>query len=145
MSKLAESACLAAAIEVLETMFFEIPLDEPEPGGHAARASVMAKAVFNGGLRGSLSVACEPWAARRLAASFLGREDETTIEESEVRLIACELANMICGNALSRLEPHALFQIETPPATEEDAEAKGWLAFALETGSMAVRLRVEAP
>ncbi|HPT27703.1 MAG TPA: chemotaxis protein CheX, partial [Bryobacteraceae bacterium] len=110
-------ACTEATLEVLETMFFELPVAQPKMQGKAPEPAVAATAVFSGDLRGSLCVACEPWAARRLAASFLGREDESTIAEAEVRLVACEMANMVCGNALSRIEPHGRFQIVTPVAS----------------------------
>jgi CheY-specific phosphatase CheX len=138
-----EPACEAAALEVLETMFFELPLGEPEMMDQPPEQPVAATAEFNGDLRGSLSVASEPWAARRLAANFLGREDESTITETEVRLVTCELANMVCGNALSRIEPHGRFQISTPEAALPCEAGLDWLTFVLESGAVAVCLNIE--
>lgn len=129
----------AAAVEVLETMFFELPVDlvrEAEP----PRAGLASEVEFSGTRNGRLAVDVEPGMARRLAASFLGREDEQTVTEPEVNLVLLELANMLCGNALSRLEPRGGFQIGAPrPALVTEGGA-GWLMVPVESGRLSVRL-----
>jgi CheY-specific phosphatase CheX len=136
----ARAECEAALIEVLETMFFELPLDAPQPASAPPEQDVAATAVFSGDLEGELSLACSHWTMRRLAASFLGREDDSTVTEAEMRQVACELANMICGNALSRIEPHGRFRIATPELRMPEGGAREWIAFPLESGVISMRL-----
>jgi len=137
-----ETECEATMLEVLETMFFELPEDEASLLDSPPEEPVAATAVFGGDMQGSLCVAAGPWAARRLAASFLGREDESTITEAEVRLVACEMANMVCGNALSRIEPHGSFRIATPEIGLPGEAGRGWLTFPLEAGAVAMCLNI---
>ena len=137
-----EPECEAAMLEVLETMFFELPEDEASLLDTPPEEPIAATALFGGDMQGSLCVAAGPWAARRLAASFLGREDESTITEAEVRLVACEMANMVCGNALSRIEPHGSFRIATPEIGPPAGTERGWLTFPLEAGAIAMSLHV---
>ena len=137
-----EPECEAAMLEVLETMFFESPEDEASLLDSPPEDPVAATAVFGGDMQGSLCVAAGPWAARLLAASFLGREDDSTITEAEVRLVACEMANMVCGNALSRIEPQGGFRIATPEIGPPGEARRGWLTFPLEAGAVAMYLDI---
>ncbi len=138
----AKAECEAAMLEVLETMFFELPEDEAVLLDSPPEEAVAATALFGGDMQGSLCVAAGPWAARRLAASFLGREDESTITEAEVRLVACEMTNMVCGNALSRIEPHGSFRIDTPEIGPPGIARRSWLTFPLEAGAVAMYLNL---
>jgi len=127
--------------EVLETLFFELPEDEASLLDSPPEEPVAATAVFGGDMQGSLCVRPD-LGCRRLAASFLGREDESTITEAEVRLVACEMANMVCGNALSRIEPHGSFRIATPEIGLPGEAGRGWLTFPLEAGAVAMCLNI---
>jgi CheY-specific phosphatase CheX len=133
-----------AVLEVLETMCFEFPVAEPEPGGAPAEEAVRAVARFEGSLRGKLHVALTGEAARRLAASFLGLEEDG-VGEQEVLLMASELANMLCGATLSRLEPHGRLRIAPPETSRGAAPCQGgcWLWFPLEQGEVAATLVCE--
>lgn len=136
-----EEALAEGTVEVLETMFFEIPQEEVECG-EPPRKGPGSVADFTGSRNGTLLVRLDGPAAVRLAASFLGREDDSTVTQEETGLVLMELANMVCGNALSRIEPRGAFQIAAPrPICEDDeAEAEGWLVAPLESGRLAVRL-----
>jgi CheY-specific phosphatase CheX len=134
----------AAAVEVLETMFFEFPVGlvrQAEP----PRAGLASLVEFSGTRDGRLEVDAEAGVARRLAASFLGREDERTVTEPEVNLVLLELANMLCGNALSRLEPRGGFQIAAPRSVPETEAGAGWLVVPMESGRLGVRLSFRDP
>jgi len=133
-----------AVLEVLETMCFEFPVAEPEDGGEAGGEAVEAAARFEGTLRGELRVALTGGAPQRLAAAFLGLEEHEVGAKEEL-LMASELANMICGAALSRLEPHGRLRIVPPQAGRGPARCEGrcWLRFPLELGEVAVTLRCE--
>lgn len=130
-------------LEVLETMFFELPiapLREDSPPADVPGAAV----EFTGTRRGRLDVRLDAAAARRLAASFLGREDERTVTGPEIELVTLELANMLCGAALSRIEPQGRFRIEAPRLESSMPEGAGpWLVAPLESGRVAVRLECE--
>lgn len=133
-----------AVLEVLETMCFEFPADEPSAGEPAVDGTVQAVARFAGSARGALRVALAGEAPRRLAAAFLGM-DETEVGAQKVLQMASELANMLCGATLSRLAPHGRLRIATPEAGwgGEPSGGGGWLRFPLEGGEVAVTLKWE--
>lgn len=136
-----------AVLEVLETMCFELPVAEPEPGGAPEESAVRATARFEGSMRGALHVALTGEAPRRLAAAFLGLEEEQ-VGDQQVLLMASELANMLCGATMSRLEPHGRLRIAPPEAGRGGPPCEGrcWLHVPLEGGEVAVTLiREEQP
>lgn len=133
-----------AVLEVLETMCFEFPVDEPFHGGPPEDGAVHAVARFDGSARGRLHVALAGQAAPRLAAAFLGL-DEDQIGGPEILSMASELANMLCGATLSRLEPRGRLRIAPPVAARGGAPCSGqcWLHFPLEQGAVAATLEWE--
>lgn len=130
-----------AALEVLETMCFEFPVAEPCVGGPPEGVAVGAVARFSGTLEGELRVALTGPAPRRLAASFLGMEEDEVRDGHELSM-AAELANMLCGAAMSRLEPHGRLRIAAPEPGRGACGCAGgeWLHLRLEQGGMAVKL-----
>ncbi|HWB85380.1 MAG TPA: chemotaxis protein CheX [Bryobacteraceae bacterium] len=117
---------LAESIEdVLEKMFFISALqgDEPQPG--SARSDVVAQLSFEGEPSGWLVLRISGGAARSIAADFLGAEEQE-LTSAQVGEVICELANMICGSVLSRVESEAAFRLESPrllpPEMEIDCE-----------------------
>jgi CheY-specific phosphatase CheX len=97
--------------EVLEKMFFIRPLDGR--GETVAETEVIAQLTFEGDPSGSLTLSVAAGAARSVAADFLG-EDEPALSEQQIGDVVCELANMICGSVLSRVESTATFQLASP-------------------------------
>ena len=99
--------------EVLEKMFFirafEEPLEEPE----SPRRNIAVQLAFDGDPSGSLTLRTTSAAARSIAADFLG-EDESELSERQVEEVVSELANMICGAVLSRVESRAVFRLGSP-------------------------------
>ncbi|MBA3974200.1 MAG: hypothetical protein C0504_08295 [Candidatus Solibacter sp.] len=136
----ARAECEAALVEVLETMFFELPAEGSTLAGAPPDAAIAVTAAFAGDLNGSLSLASGLHALRRLTANFLGREDALTVTDAEIRQVACELANMVCGNALSRIEPHGRFRIATPELRMPGPGPRHWITFPLESGDISVTL-----
>jgi CheY-specific phosphatase CheX len=97
--------------EVLERMFFIECLSEsrefvPEP-------EVVARLTFDGDPPGDLELKVSASAARSVAADFLGT-DPADLSEQEIHDVVCELANMICGSVLSRVESTATFRLAAP-------------------------------
>ena len=133
-------ASRGAIIEVLETMFFELPVaeltlvDVPLPVPNVVRAG------FHGSLAGVMYVALACETCARLTRAFLGKEPDE-VAPGEQCNTAFELANMLCGTTLSRLEPQGRLAIEPPRHTDETETPSGpWLRFPLEDGSIDVAL-----
>ena len=115
-------------------------------GGEPADGSVItAHLAFRGDPSGSLTLRIGALGARAIAADFLGAE-ETDLSDREVGEVVCELANMICGSVLSRVESAATFRLATPrlvelletPAGERSAEytveiSGGFMVVSIET------------
>jgi hypothetical protein len=101
--------------EVLERMFFFDPVGEAEPAGETD-APIEAEVDFEGSPSGSLSVRIARRSATSMAADFLA-EDAECLTPRQVEDVVCELANMVCGAALSRLE--AGIRLEAPRIVPE--------------------------
>jgi len=113
------AALEAAAREVLETMFFAEPLDQP-PAGDAAVERICATVEVHGTCAGRFTACLAEPAARELAEVFLAGEGRPG--PAAVADVVLELANMLCGSVLERLEPDALFEL-APPAVGPCAHA----------------------
>ena len=106
--------------EVLDAMYFTTVLDSgpqemaaedlPETG-----APVAFSLRFAGDVSGSFGLLLDESTARKLAANFLG-EDESSISSIEVGEVAGELANMLCGSVMSRVEGEHKFVLSHPEA-----------------------------
>lgn len=104
-------ALAAAMQEVLERMLFLDSIEAPEAG--CAEPAIEARLDFEGQPPGSLALRVPTAAARALAADFLGIE-AAGLAEGQIFDVVRELANMICGAALSRLESTAEFGLGPP-------------------------------
>jgi hypothetical protein len=96
--------------EVMELMFFSTVLGPA--GARPEGPCITATVQFSGPRTGTLGV-CSPQAAvTALAANFLQLEEEDS--EKEVDSIFGELANVLCGALLGRMEPAGHFAISVP-------------------------------
>jgi CheY-specific phosphatase CheX len=146
-----QSACIAATLEVLETMFFELPVEEPsttevlDPGPYG-----LAEVEFHGTADGRLRLAVADEVALLLTESFLATDAADTPQARLFQVLG-ELANMLCGNALGRFDPHGVYRLSTPTATqgqESDSSrypATTWTCFPLEAGKLYASMFVDAP
>jgi len=116
------SQCLQeAAEEVLETMFFMTVEREVEWEEVSGKPHLYAEMDFQGAAEGRLELALSEDLAPVLASGFFGK-DESELRPSEIEAVMCELANMLCGSVLSRLESGSLFQLGAPQAMATDLE-----------------------
>jgi CheY-specific phosphatase CheX len=103
-----------SAQEVLETMFFAIPdtvsMDSGRPTGELIAAGV----TFEGATPGRLGLIASHAVARTLAENFTGCDDHALLPRAETAGIISELANMVCGAVLSKLQSNANFDLGTP-------------------------------
>jgi len=120
--------------EVLEKMFFVEPVEEP-PGEAGSPDGIMAVQL-----------------ARQIAADFLG-EDASGLSPAKVEEVVCELANMICGSVLSRVESSATFRLASPrillagerPIRREAAARRAVHAVAIGSGTLTASMETRDP
>ena len=110
-----------AAEEVLETMFFQTVDGELSWDDVKAKPHRYAEMDFQGAAEGRLELAVSGDLAPVLASGFFGK-DESELTEGEISAVICELANMLCGSVLSRLESGSLFQLGAPQVMATDLE-----------------------
>jgi hypothetical protein len=117
--------------EVLETMFFATAV----PGEAGCESdSLKVRIEFRGSPSGVFAMALDREDARRLASAFLGCEPEQMSSEHD-GLLACELANIVCGSVLSRAGAEGSFELGAPRLVSEDfSEADVRAGFQLDTG-----------
>ncbi len=121
-----EAVLRGSVADVLEKMFFVRSLGE-ETGNAAAREEeVLVHVGFEGDPSGSLSLSVPGATARSISADFLGVEEEELCRR-QIGEVVCELANMICGSVLSRVESSATFRLATPylVSSSDDGENFG--------------------
>ena len=112
-----------AAEEVLETMFFLTVEGEAAWDDVREKPHHYAEMDFQGAAEGRLELAVSDDLAPVLASGFFGK-DESELEPSEISAVICELANMLCGSVLSRLESGSLFQLGAPQVMQTDLETE---------------------
>jgi len=113
---------LAAAGEVLETMFFTAVYGPAQADGPPAEPRVAARLDFEGTPSGALTLSVSEPAARALAANFLASGDEAgPLPVSQLGSVVCELANMICGSLLSHVKIEEHFRLSSPELLPEGA------------------------
>jgi CheY-specific phosphatase CheX len=126
-----------AVVEVLEKMFFIEATDETCPDEALPNPGVLVEMAFEGDPSGTFRMSLAHAAASLIAADFLG-EDADSVTAHQVDEVAKELANMICGAVLSRIESSATFRLSAPGLvdgpTADPAVWPGTLC-AVETGS----------
>jgi CheY-specific phosphatase CheX len=111
-----ERALTECTEEVLEQMFFVQPVEGPVPqeSPEAVDSSHLSVDVgFSGEPSGRLLLRISKPAARSIAADFLA-EDEAGLSEQQVGEVVCELANIICGSVLTRVESRTAFRLGSP-------------------------------
>src|SRR5262249_49805087 len=100
-----------AVTAVLETMCFAMVSPEEAVENAESLAAALLTYVqvsFSGARRGRFILASSRDAARVLAPDFLGLDPGEEPSDSGVEEVLAELANMICGATLSRLDPQAI-------------------------------------
>jgi CheY-specific phosphatase CheX len=121
----------AAMKDVLEQMFFIEASGGPcgEGDGNPGEGdAVEACLTFEGEPPGRFLLRVPAAAAQSIAADFLGA-DESGVSGQRVGEVVCELANMICGSALSRLESTATFRLGRPEIAPRAADLRAGTQF----------------
>ena len=126
-----------AVVEVLEKMFFIEASEQPVSEGAPEGPAVTVELTFDGDPPGVFRMSLARAATALIAADFLG-EDPELLTESQADDVAKELANMICGAVLSRIESSATFRLGAPDLVMGDIDAGSTIrgtVCAVQTGS----------
>ena len=102
-----------SVVEVLEKMFFIEPITDLPPDAAAQGPALVVALEFDGDPSGVFRMSLTRAAAALLAADFLGK-DVASLSARQVDEVAKELANMICGAVLSRIESTVTFRLSAP-------------------------------
>jgi CheY-specific phosphatase CheX len=114
-----------SAQEVLETMFFAIPDSVSMDSGRPTGELIAASLTFRGATPGRFGLVVSDRVARTLAENFTGCDDPGLLPAAETAGIISELANMVCGAVLSKLQSNATFDLGAPQATYVGADEPG--------------------
>lgn len=133
-----------AVADVLERMFFLEALGEAtEPPAEAGTVTVHLD--FDGDPPGCFQMRIARPAANTIAADFLG-EDPASLTPQQSTDVTLELANMICGAVLSRLESSATFRLGAPQIVAGDTGRHGTAQearYTVETGSGTLTVAIQ--
>jgi len=130
---------------VLERMCSLIPTRDEGLTEEQRERLACVQVKFTGTVKGSFLMAAEEDAAQLFAPAFLGIDGED-LSAGAVQEVLAEMANMICGAAISRIEPGGLFSLSTPAPSAplpppENCAAE--LDFDCGCGSLIVQLQIE--
>jgi CheY-specific phosphatase CheX len=130
--------------DVLERMFFiEVLGEATEPAVGADAATVDLS--FEGDPPGRFRMCIARSAANAVAADFLG-EDAESLTDRQSTEVSLELANMICGAVLSRIESSAAFRLGTPQFASGETGNAGLAnetRYTVDTGSGVLTVSIQ--
>jgi len=130
--------------EVLEKMCF-LDLSAPAAEQGTAARRFAAQLAFDGDPPGLFRLDLDEDAARLASAGFLG-EDPAELAAEQIQEVVCELANMVCGSILSRIESSAVFRLAKPEPTRDPLPCSSTAdATILCDGPLRVEIRMERP
>jgi CheY-specific phosphatase CheX len=133
--------------EVLDAMYFTTVLSstllEKVPQAMPDTDADMAFGLsFTGDISGNFGIQMQPATARALAANFLGEDDPNT-SSTAVSEVVGELANMLCGSVMSRVEGERKFALSHPEVVIlAPSDVDDILVSMLETDSGAITVWV---
>jgi hypothetical protein len=141
-----ESILTESCAEVLETMCFASIIGAEEAGTTADTNRIYSRLSFKGVLHGHFGISAPAVTSNSLAAAFLGL-DEDSVTTAQSEQVLCELANMICGAVLSRMDSGAIFELSHPEIVTCYTASAEWPETAaknlqLDRGSIALWLNV---
>lgn len=137
-------AVTRAVGEVMEAMFFEAV--EPALSGLCMEGCnpVTAHLRFWDAVEGEFMLAVPLETAVSLAGNFMAL-DPGEVDRSHAEATICELANIICGSALSRLEPSSALRLSSPEVTRYSCvptENVFYQHYRLIEGCLAISIRI---
>jgi CheY-specific phosphatase CheX len=147
MKKILMTAMMTSISEVMETMFF-LPV-EPGPESTLAQKGMDTDTLagcinFSGDASGSLVIVAPRTLVGEMAENFMGESIDALTEEHFSGTMT-EMLNMVCGNALSKIESGRPFELGIPEivAPLEKFETEVFTFVATTQSNMAVLLQID--
>jgi len=137
-------AVSAAVEQAMDAMFFDAAEPACECTGAGAADCVTAAVRFHDFIEGEFLLTMPRQTAVALAASFMALDPEA-VDAAHSEQTVCELANIICGAALSRLDPSAELRLSPPEVVAGSCglmEWGVWQHYRLLDGCMSVSIRL---
>ncbi len=143
----ASAALSGAARDVLETMCF-VAAEEVSGPLPCGAEPIAAQVEFRGHWTGRCTVEMPEACALFVTANFLGDLDPCRTGIAAVTELLCELVNMVCGSAITRLNcpgivtlapPHLLWEWPCPESSSANSNVECWL----DTGDGTVRVGLD--
>jgi len=103
-----------AAQRTLETMFFSVPDVVSASTRRPAGDLIAATLTFRGSHRGHFGLLVSEPLARTFAANFFGCDEDSEMASGHFTGVIAELANMICGAALTQFDSSAALDLAAP-------------------------------
>jgi CheY-specific phosphatase CheX len=133
-----QRALAQSVSEVLEKMFFLEALDGTEEPADDQPQDLSIRLAFEGDPPGTFRLRLAGAAANSIAADFLGADLED-LTQSQSQDVVRELANMICGAVLSRVESRGSFSLSAPQIVADEHWGPGRhnqeTSYTVETGN----------
>jgi CheY-specific phosphatase CheX len=139
-------AVTTAVNQAMEAMFFDAAEPVAECDCCAGSEIITVCLWFHDAMDGEFLLATPLPGAMALAASFMGLDNDE-VERTNAEQTLCELANIICGSALSRLEPSSELRLSPPMMTPRRCDGENgamYQHYRLLDGCLAVSLRIDA-
>lgn len=136
-----------SARDALETMCFYGVLGRSAVAESAVEDVLAVGLTFHGDAQGIFAMQISAGALTEIATNFLG-EDMSELAPGESEAVGCELANMVCGAALSQWQPDGHFELSQPEARPPDTpplfrEPTVYLDLELETGRLSMSMWID--
>ncbi len=118
MIKTLTTAMTTSISEVLETMFFmPIEIGDQKPFAQTKmdkeKSNIACQLKFSGDVNGKFILVATKNQLLEVTENFLGESRESLGQEHLLGTLT-EMLNMVCGNALRKLDSKALFELDIP-------------------------------
>ncbi len=147
MKKILMTAMKASISEVMETMFF-LPIEFGEESIPAQcgmdKKNMACELTFTGNASGRLILMAPERLVAEMAENFMG-EPLKNLTREHLSGTLTEMLNMVCGNALSKTDTKAPFELGIPKMIDGSAMATKEVFTIVETieSKMAIQLKVD--
>ena len=148
MKKTLMKAMMTSISEVMETMFF-LPVEFDGEStlaecGLSNEKNNVCKLTFTGDYSGSLSIVAPKSLVAEMAENFMGEAKGMLTEEHFTGTLT-EMLNMVCGNALSKIDAKIPFELGIPQVIDESEIQENEKVTIIETtvSKMAILLKID--
>ena len=123
MMKLLTTAMMTSISEVMETMFY-LPVEFDEKPGtiqstmDANKPNMACQLRFSGDVSGHFILLVPKVFLTQMTENFMG-ESREALEDEHLSGTLTEMLNMICGNALSKIDSKKPFDLDIPKVIDE--------------------------